>query len=158
MGELGRPTVLHEWRKKRRKRTLSFQPNFDSNISVLKIFPGFDPEIIDKVMERGARGIIIEGFGPGNVPSQDEYSIIPKIEKAIKKNIPIVIANQMERGTTNLNAYEAGFVSAKAGAISSKDMTSEATVAKLMWALTKTGNMREIKEIIEKDLAGEIES
>lgn len=157
LGELGRPTRLHEWRKRRRKRTLKFQPNFDPNISVLKLFPGFDPMIIDKVLERKAHGIILEGFGPGNVPSQ-ENSIIPKIEKATDLGVPVIIANQMERGVTNLHAYEVGFAAAKAGAISSKDMTTEATVAKLMWALAKTRKLPEIKRLIETDLAGEIET
>lgn len=155
LGELGRPTVLYEWRKKRRKRVLKFQPKFDANISVLKLFPGFDPVIIDKVLERGVRGIVIEGFGPGNVPFLD-YSIIPQIEKATAKGVPIVIANQMERGITNLKAYEAGLYAQKAGAISSKDMTTEATVAKLMWALGKTKKLSEIRNIFEKNLAGEI--
>lgn len=156
LGELGRPIVLDDWRKKRRKRALTFKPNFNPKISLLKLFPGFDPEIIQKVIERGAHGIIIEGFGPGNVPSQDENSIIPKIEMATKKNIPVVISNQMERGVTNLGAYEVGYKAQKAGAISSKDMTSEATVAKLMWTLSQTKNLAEIRKIMESDIAGEI--
>ncbi len=155
LGELGRPIVLNEWRKRRRKRVLKFQPNFNPNISVLKLFPGFDPMIIEKVLERKAQGIIIEGFGPGNVPTLDN-SIIPQIEKATKLGIPIVIATQMEKGITNLTAYEAGYQALKAGAISSKDMTTEATVAKLMWALAKTKRLPEIKKIIEKNLVGEM--
>ncbi len=155
LGELGRPTALYEWRKKRRKRALKFAPNFDPQISLLKLFPGFDPEIMETVFDRKAHGIIIEGFGPGNVPTQ-ETSIIHKIEKATSLGIPVVIANQMEKGSTNLHAYEAGFKAAKAGAISSKDMTTEAAVAKLMWALKKTKNPQEIKKIIEKNIAGEL--
>ncbi len=156
LGELGRPIKLNDWRKKRRKRVLKFQPNFDPNISLLKLFPGFDPEIIDKVIERGAHGIVIEGFGPGNVPFL-ENSIIPKIEKATKQNIPIIIANQMEMGITNLTAYEAGFEAKRAGAISSKDMTTEATVTKLMWTLAKTGKISEIKKVMESEIAGELQ-
>lgn len=157
LGELGRPTKLFEWRKKRRKRSLKFNPNFDSKISVLKLFPGFDPEIIDKVLERGVHGIIIEGFGPGNVPFL-ENSLIPKIEQATEMNIPLIISNQMEQGITNLQAYEAGFKAKKAGAISSKDMTTEATITKLMWALARTKSLPEIKKIMERDIAGEIEA
>ena len=155
LGELGRPTALFEWRKKRRKRVLTFHPNFDPKISVLKLFPGFDPYIIERAIERDAHGIIIEGFGPGNVPFL-ENSIIPQIQKAINKNIPVVIANQLEKGVTNLNAYEGGFAALKAGAISSHDMTIEATIAKLMWTLGHTRKMSEIKSTMEKDLAGEL--
>lgn len=155
LGELGRPTTLFEWRKKRRKRVLTFQPGFDTKISLLKLFPGFDPEIIDRTLDRGARGIVIEGFGPGNMPFL-ENSIIPKIEKATENGVPVIIANQMERGITNLNVYEAGFIAARAGAISSHDMTTEATVVKLMWALNRTRRPSEIRKIIEKDIAGEI--
>ncbi len=156
LGELGRPIVLHEWRKKRRKRKLLFCPEFDPNISYLKLFPGFDPFILDKVIERGAHGIILEGFGPGNIPFL-ENSLIKRIESATEKGIPVVIANQMEKGITNLTAYEAGVEAAKAGAISSHDMTTEATVTKLMWTLAKTKKLPEIRKIMESDLAGEIE-
>lgn len=155
LGELGRPIKLNDWRKKRRGRKLDFNPNFDPKISLLKLFPGFDPEIIDKVLERGAHGIVLEGFGPGNVPSFDQ-SIIPQIEKVLKKGVPVVIANQMEKGVTNLTAYEVGYRAHEAGAISSKDMTTEATVSKLMWTLAQTRKVVEIQRIMESDLAGEL--
>jgi L-asparaginase len=157
LGELGRPILLNEWRKKRRKRSLKFHPEFDPNISLLKLFPGFDPEIIDRVVERKSHGIIIEAFGSGNIPFL-EKSLVPAINNAIKNNIPVVIANQMESGVTNLKAYEAGYYASKAGAISSYDMTTEATVTKLMWTLARTRKMSEIKKIMESDIAGEIKS
>lgn len=156
LGELGRPTQLHDWRKKRRKRILRFEPNFNQNISLLKLFPGFNPEIIDNVLERGAEGVIIEAFGPGNVPFLNN-SLIPKLEKARKMDIPVIIKSQMEKGVTNLSTYEVGLKAQKAGAISAHDMTTEATVAKLMWALAQTSGRDEIAKIIETDLAGEIE-
>jgi len=155
LGELGRPTILHDWRKKRRKRKLKFAPDFNSNISLLKIFPGFDPAIIDKALERGTRGIVLEGFGPGNVPFL-ENSIVPKIERATTLNIPVVISSQMEKGITNLTSYEPGFHSQKAGAISARDMTTEATITKLMWSLARHKNVDAIRKIFEKDLAGEV--
>ncbi len=155
LGELGRPIMLNEWRKRRRKRTLEFKPNFDSNISVLRIFPGFDPYIIENVLRRGAHGMILEGFGPGNVPTLDN-SIIPKIEKAVKAGVPVIIANQMEKGVTNLTAYQGGYQAMKAGAISSKGMTTEATITKLMWALANTKKVSEIREIMETNLEGEL--
>ncbi|MFA5948481.1 MAG: asparaginase [Candidatus Gracilibacteria bacterium] len=157
LGELGRPTRLNEWRKKRRKRVLTFKPKFDAKVSLLKIFPGFDPYILERVIDRKAHGIVIEGFGPGNVPFL-ENSIIPQIKKAIQNNIPIVIANQMEKGITNLDNYEGGLLAKQAGAICSYDMTTEAAITKLMWTLAYTKKMDEIKSIMEKDLSGEMDT
>jgi len=155
LGELGRPIKIFEWAKKRRKRTLRFAPKFDPKVSLLKLFPGFDPYILDRAIDRGARGIIIEGFGPGNIPFM-ENSIIPQIKHATKMNIPVIIANQMERGITNLNAYEGGLEAKKAGAISSYDMTTESTVAKLMWALANMKTAGKVRDSMEKPIAGEM--
>ncbi len=152
LGELGRPIKLNDWRLKRRDRKLHYQPLFDTKISVLKLFPGFDPEIIDKVLERKAHGIILEGFGPGNVPS----NIISKIEKCTKQGVPLVLANQMENGVTNLASYAVGYQAEQAGALSSKDMTTESTVSKLMWVLAQTRKLSEIRSLMESDLAGEM--
>lgn len=156
LGELGRPTILHDWRKRRRKRVLKFQPEFDAHISLLKLFPGFDPDILERVIDRGAHGIIIEGFGPGNVPFREGHSIIPMIEKATDAGIPVVIANQMEMGITNLTSYEAGYLAADAGALSSYDMTTEATVTKLMWLLSQTRDLNKIRKKYAASMAGEL--
>ena len=155
LGELGRPIKIFEWAKKRRKRTLKFAPKFDNKVSLVKLFPGFDPYILDRAIERGVHGIVIEGFGPGNIPFL-ENSIIPQIKKAAKAGIPVVIANQMERGITNLNTYEAGLEAKNAGAISSYDMTTEAVVTKLMWALANKKSAEEVRKVMEKPIAGEM--
>jgi L-asparaginase len=155
IGEIGRPIKLNEWRKKRRKRVLLYNPEFESKVSLLKLYPGFNPNIIDLAINRGAKGIVIEGFGPGNVPFL-ENSIIPNIESAVDKGVPVIIANQMENGITNLNAYEAGYHALKAGAISSQDMTTEATLTKLMWTLAQTNELDRIKKTMQKNLSGEL--
>lgn len=155
LGELGRPIVIHEWCKKRHSEMPTLKAEFNANISYLKIFPGFDPYILSAVKNRGAQGIVIEGFGPGNVPSL-EHSLIPEIQDATERGIPILITTQMEKGSTSLDAYAGGLAARKAGAISAKDMTSEAAVTKLMWALAQTSDLAAIQKILEENRAGEL--
>lgn len=156
LGELGRPITLHEWRTPRCERPLRVSTRFNANIAVVRLFPGFDPTIITTLVNKGIEGLIIEGFGPGNVPFL-ETSIIPAIKQTIDQGIPVVISNQMEEGKTNLYAYEAGLQAAMVGAISSGDMTIEAATTKLMWALANSnGHPHEVKKIIETNLAGEL--
>ena len=44
------------------------QVDYSDRISVLKLFPGMDPDIFRFLQERGYEGIYIEGFGLGGVP------------------------------------------------------------------------------------------
>lgn len=155
LGEISRPIKLNEWRKKRRKRILKFQPEFESDIRLIKLFPGFQAQTIEYMIDNKTKGIVIEGYGPGNIPFLDE-TLMKNIKRAHKEKIPVIITSQMERSVTNLHAYEAGHKALEAGAISAHDMTSEATITKLMWSLAQTSNIGEIKEYMERDMAGEI--
>ena len=156
LGELGRPIVLNDWRTTRHNKELSLRSSFNHNIAVVTLFPGYNPALLKQLIESEVQAIVIQGFGPGNIPFLN-YSIIPAISAAKEKGIPIVITNQMEHGKTNLSAYDAGLRALHAGAISSKDMTLEATIVKTMWALSKAkGNIQLFTSIIEQPVAGEL--
>src|SRR5262249_18323522 len=82
----------------------------------------------------GVQGMVIAAFGAGNVPHL-ENSLIPVIESAKRRDIPVVIVSQSPRGAVDLGRYEGGSQAARAGAIGAGDMTPEAALAKLMIAL-----------------------
>jgi L-asparaginase len=152
IGELLRPIQLNDWRKKRRKRIPKFNSSFNSNVAVIKLFPGFNAEFLEHMIESDIEGIVLEGFGPGNIPK----ALIDTIHQGIGKGIPIVVDTQMAHGRTNLAAYEVGYKALKAGVIESLDMTSEACITKLMWILAQTKNMQKIRKMMLTDYAGEI--
>ena len=60
---------------------------------------------------------------------------MPAIAEATRRGVPVVIVSQSPRGAVDLARYEGGAAAARAGAISAGDMTSEATLTKLMIAL-----------------------
>lgn len=155
LGELGRPIVLHEWRNRKHSEPITLKAQFNPLVSAIKLFPGLDPLIIQKGLERGVKGFIIEAFGSGNVPFLDN-SIIPQIKNATDNNVPVLITTQMERGMANLNSYEAGLKAMEAGAISANDMTFEATLTKLMWCLGQNLPIAETKNLLSKNIAGEL--
>ncbi|MCK5334011.1 MAG: L-asparaginase 1, partial [Candidatus Aenigmarchaeota archaeon] len=123
-------------------------------ILLVKIYPGFNPQIFDKLKD--FNGIIIEGFGPGNIPYL-ENSLIGKIEMLSKKNVPVFITTQNPFGEADLTIYEVGQKALKAGAISCKDMTSETALVKLMWILGNFGkDAKTVRELMQKSFIGEI--
>ena len=57
-------------------------------------------KMIDFCINEGSRGLVIEGMGRGNVPPD----VVLSIEKALKKNIPVVIVSRCYQGRV-LDSY-----------------------------------------------------
>src|SRR5262249_48695233 len=86
-----------------------------AQVDVIKMFAGADGRFINYAIDDGARGLVIEGLGRGNVT----VAALPAIEKAIKKGIPVVITSRCPRGRVlDTYAYEgAGKQLTRMGAI-----------------------------------------
>lgn len=123
-----------------------------NKVILIKIYPGFNPKILDKFDD--VECVILEAFGPGNIPFVDN-SLTEKIKELTDKNISIFITTQNPFGEVDMGLYEVGQKAIKAGAISCKDMTSETAVVKAMWIL---GNFKRknIKKLMIKNFIGEI--
>lgn len=152
LGEIQRPIKLNEWRKKRRKRIPQFITRFNNKVAVIKLFPGFQPEYLQGMIDFGIQGLVLEGFGPGNIP----HNLIEILKKAIDRGIAIMVTTQMEEGQTNLAAYAVGYNALQVGVIEAKDMTTEACVTKLMWCLAQTQDPHELRTMMSTDYCGEI--
>jgi len=128
---------------------------FEEKIMVFTAFPGLQSAFIESIVDTGVKGIIIRGFGPGNVPIS-ENSLVTSIKKYTEKQIPVVIGSQTAVGLTKLSLYETGILAQELGVISSVDMTLESTVTKFMWILHQTQDLEKIRMLMKKDIAGEI--
>ncbi len=145
------------YKHKGKDKDLKFFEKLEEKICIQKVSPGYNPKIISSLIKLGYKGIILEGFGAGNVPI-NENSLIPEIKKAVKKNIPIIISTQCAIGYSWVYLYECGRKALDAGAIPGHDMISETALTKLMWILgnTKKPNIKKIKDLFLKDIAGEV--
>ena len=144
---------LHPHRIVRRKRTLVCKPTFDSDVVMLTLNPGLSQKYFNAVIESEPHGIVLRAYGPGMLP-QD---LFPWVRRVTKAGIPIVITSQLLRGKVDLHRYRKQLVLEQLGVISGKDMTFECAMAKLMWALTQTKTPRRLRELMEKNIAGELE-
>jgi glutamyl-tRNA(Gln) amidotransferase subunit D len=141
--------------KKRTKADLKFEPK----VALIKSYPGSDPRIIDFYLEKGFRGLVIEGTGMGHVPTntpEKERSWIPYIKSAIDSGIPVVITTQTIYGRVHPYVYRNLRILGQTGVIWGEDMLPEVAYVKLGWVLGHTKNMKKIKEIMQTNIAGEI--
>ena len=137
------------------KQKLKVHPFIDTNIAVLKLFPGISPSAIDAVFNTsGAKAVILETYGSGNALSQQWF--LKRLKKAINNGILILNVTQCHAGSVDMDKYDNGLLLKKAGVISGHDITFEAAVVKLMFLLGKGYSAEELKLQLEKSISGEI--
>jgi L-asparaginase len=124
------------------------------DVFLLKLAPGTNPHIFDAAAGLGCRGVVMEAFGAGGAHSV-RRDLASAVREAAARGMAVVVRSQCLYGRTNLNLYETG-AAIRDCAISAGDMTAEAAVTKLMWALAKTSRVDEIAKIFATNYAGEI--
>lgn len=127
----------------------------NSNCALLRVFPGMHPEMISNIAKIGYEGLVLEGFGAGNVPILKK-SLIPAIKDLTDNDIPVVITSQCIFGSTEL-LYETGKQASEAGAIQGLDHVPATCLVKLMFILgQKPRDMTEIEHLIHTNYVGEL--
>ncbi|MFO0586281.1 MAG: asparaginase [Polyangiaceae bacterium] len=129
-----------------------FDDRIEPRVFMIRTFPGLSPDVLFAILAQDVRGLVIEAFGAGNVPRL-ENSLVPAIEAATKRGVPVVIVSQSPRGAVDLARYQGGVAAAKAGAISAGDMTSEAALTKLMITLGRLQGSADVVEDVRKAFA-----
>ncbi len=141
--------------RRNEKKKLHLQLLSDIPIGVLKVFPGIHFSLFESIMTEKLKGIVIETFGAGNIPG-DGDALLPIIEKAYRNGTVLTVCSQCPQGSVVLGAYETSGALKRAGAVSGRDMTTEAAVAKLYYLFSCGYDTARIKELMEQDLRGEM--
>ena len=121
---------------------------------LLKLTPGLNPAVFDMLAAMGYKGIVVEAFGLGGVNVL--HKGLRGIHRAVEDGISVVITTQCLYDSANLEVYQVGNKLLELGVIQGRDMTSEAAMTKLMWAIGQGLEPEEISELFRKNLAGEV--
>jgi glutamyl-tRNA(Gln) amidotransferase subunit D len=144
--------LAQDYRKRDKGRKLVLKPNFEERVSLLKFHPNFNREIIDHLVSKGYKGIIVEGTGLGHI----NHASLNSVRSAVEKGVIVAMTSQCIWGRVDMNVYDTGRDFLNAGVIPLEDVLSETALVKLMWILGQTENPEEAEKLLLTNIAGEI--
>jgi glutamyl-tRNA(Gln) amidotransferase subunit D len=133
-----------------------FQPRIklDTRVALVKYHPGYNPKLLDQIIEMGYRGIIFEGTGLGHIGN----TMYESVKKANEKGIFLGMTSQCIDGRIRMTVYESGRDLLDLGIIPLENMIPEVALVKAMWAMGNFHNEEEIKKIMLENIASELSS
>jgi glutamyl-tRNA(Gln) amidotransferase subunit D len=151
-GNIEMQSVQFTLSRRRDKRDLKLQPEFDDRVLLLKFYPGLDFKLVDYAVNSGYRAIILEGTGLGHV-NKESFSFL---RNAFDSGIIVCMTSQCIWGRVRMTVYDTGRDLLDLGVIPLSDMISETATVKAMWALAEGKDLQSMKKRMQENLANEI--
>ncbi|MBQ9061024.1 MAG: asparaginase [Firmicutes bacterium] len=112
-----------------------FYDVIDPNVFLLKLTPGMQPGLIPEIF-RLYDAIVIESFGAGGIPAALQQTLFEELSRYQPEEKVLAMTTQVTYEGSHLETYEVGRrIADRFQILEARDMTLEATVAKLMWIL-----------------------
>ena len=146
-------TVLSEdYLRRDPAREMRIDTAHDDRVTILYYYPGMKPDLVDALVEKGYRGIVIAGTGLGHVNSP----LYPALESAVKHGVHIVMTVQTLWGFAQMYVYETGRDLLDIGIVPLDNMLPETALMKLGWVLGHTDDHARVLEMMREPIAHEI--
>ena len=137
---------------RRSQNEIKIYDTLEEDVALIKSYPGISGNIIDYYVDKGFKGLVLEGTGLGHCPEE----LIPSLQRANDNENPVVMTSQCLYGRVNMNVYSTGRKLLDSGVFSALDMLPETAYVKLIWTLGQTEDLNEVRNIMQTNLKGEI--
>ncbi|MFN3316120.1 MAG: asparaginase, partial [Raineya sp.] len=137
------------------QKPLFVAKNMESQVGLVKIFPSMPLHFLEKILlENDLKAFVLETYGSGNAPTDKNFLKI--LEKAIEQGKILLNISQCYGGMVTQGKYETSQHLAEIGVTSGKDMTTEASVTKLMYLLGQNLSKDDLQKYLGISLRGEM--
>jgi len=144
--------LRHDYKRRRNDRQVKINTAFDEKVTILYYYPNMQPDIVDAIVDKGYRGIVIAGTGLGHV----NRPLYPALKRAVEKGAHIYMTVQTLWGYVQMYVYETGREIMEIGVVPAANMLPEVAYVKLCWALGQSDDPEEVKRIMLTPVSDEI--
>lgn len=141
-----------DYLKRDTARRVTIDAVYDDRTTILYYYPGMRPDLVDALLEKGYRGIVIAGTGLGHV----NKPLYPALQRAIGAGVHVVMTVQTLWGYTQMYVYDTGRDLLDIGVVPLDNMLPETALMKLSWVLAHTDDRDEVVRMMRRPINHEI--
>lgn len=140
---------------KNEQKPFAIEKTIEAKIGVIQLIPFGNEEVLGAILESNALdGLVLETFGAGNMP---DFS--PKLKKLftikVKKGLKVVLVSQCLKAKVSVGRYQSSLMAQELDFVSAGSLTTESTVAKMMYLHPKKLNIQQYQSFFEDSIRGE---
>jgi glutamyl-tRNA(Gln) amidotransferase subunit D len=144
--------VARDYRRRDRSRKVRINTAYEDRTTILYYYPGMRPDVVDAIVEKGYRGIVVAGTGLGHV----NKPLFPALKTAIDAGVHVVMTVQTLWGYAQMYVYDTGRDLLDIGVVPLDNMLPETALMKLSWVLGQTDDHDEVLRMMRTPVNGEI--
>jgi L-asparaginase len=132
------------------RRPLIRTARIEPRVALVSCYTGMDGGLVEHLLREGVAGLVVEGFGAGNVPP----GVVPALENALGRGLPVVLTTRCpEGGVWPMYAYAGGGADLLAkGVVLGGRLSAAKARLKLMVALGAGCGLKAVRRLFEKDI------
>ncbi len=145
-------TYFKDYKKRRQDREVDIYPTFEERVAMLYYYPNMDPDILESMIDKGYKGILIAGTGLGHV----NKPLYDPLQRAHEEGIHLFMAVQTLYGYTQMFVYDTGRDLMSRGVVPLGNMLPEVAYCKLGWVLGQVQEPEAVNRMMLEPIAHEI--
>ena len=145
LGEVGADGAFHLLGRPLRVTNLAGTDAIEPRVALVKMVAGIDGTFVNVAVERGFRGVVVEGFGLGNA----NEAVLASVRAAVEAGVVVMITSRCPSGAVEpVYGQGGGFDLAGAGAVFAGDLSGPKARILLMAALGAASSPDAVADLV----------
>jgi len=151
-----RSSALARWRASLPVRDRVPAAAFVANVWECGVWPGIDGGRLREALRAAApAGVVFRLFGVGAAPPSARLPSLA--DELLSEGVPSIAVSQALDGRIDFGVYDSTADLAASALVPGANLTAEAALVKMMWALGRGGDAAETRELLARNIAGELD-